>query len=62
MSLLETLRSVLRFRKIELDATQRRLARVANVDDLSSQLPLARDVTTVALLAPVRGAVGTSSR
>ena len=34
MSLLETLRSVLRFRKFELDATQRRLARVANVDDL----------------------------
>lgn len=34
MSLLETLRSVLRFRKFELNATKRRLARVSNVDDL----------------------------
>src|SRR3954468_3389151 len=30
----DTLRSVLRFRRVELDANKRRLARVANVDDL----------------------------
>jgi len=32
--ILDTLRSVLRFRKIELDPVERRLARCANVDDL----------------------------
>ena len=32
--MIDTLRSVLRFRRIELDATKRRLARSANVDDL----------------------------
>lgn len=34
MPIVETLRSVLRFRRIELDADKRRLARAANVDDL----------------------------
>jgi L-lactate dehydrogenase (cytochrome) len=32
--MIDTLRSVLRFRRVELDATTRRLARTANVDDL----------------------------
>ena len=34
MPIFDTLRSVLRFRRIELDANKRRLARAANVDDL----------------------------
>jgi L-lactate dehydrogenase (cytochrome) len=34
MSMVETLRSVLRFRRFELDPTARRLARAANVHDL----------------------------
>ena len=34
MSLLATLRSVLRFRRFELDPVERRLARAANLDDL----------------------------
>ena len=34
MAILDTLRSVLRFRRIELDANKRRLAGAANVDDL----------------------------
>ena len=34
--MLRTLRSVLRFRRLELDARKRRLARAANVDDLRS--------------------------
>lgn len=32
--MIDTLRSVLRFRRFELDATKRRLARTANIDDL----------------------------
>jgi len=32
--IVDTLRSVLRFRRIELDANRRRLARAANVEDL----------------------------
>ena len=34
MSIVRTLRSVLRFRRLELDATTRRLDRAANIDDL----------------------------
>lgn len=34
MPIFDTLRSVLRFRRVELDANKRRLARAANVDDL----------------------------
>ena len=34
MPIVDTLRSVLRFRRIELDANRRRLARAANVEDL----------------------------
>ncbi|HEX4820250.1 MAG TPA: alpha-hydroxy acid oxidase [Acidimicrobiales bacterium] len=36
MPILDTLRSVLRFRRIELDASKRRLARAANIADLRS--------------------------
>lgn len=34
MGMVETLRSVVQFRRFELDAVERRLARVANIDDL----------------------------
>src|SRR5690242_19994680 len=57
MPIVETLRSVLQFRRIELDANKRRLARSANVDDLRriARPRLLREVGTVDLSTTLLG-------